>query len=330
MPASRGVAAVLVERLDGDARPDERDALVQAEEVSAALGQQGFRVQRLETGLDLGDLLNRVRSLAPRFVFNLVESLAGNGALIAVVPALLRGAGLRVSGCDAEALWLTSQKVLAKRWLRRHDVPTPDWIENRPDVDRSSAAGRWIVKSVWEHASLGLDDGCVVSGAEEVAGRLRESKERHGGEWFAERFVDGREFNVSLLEIEGRPAVLPLAEIDFGTLPASRPRIVGYAAKWMPGSIEYRATERVFPPLPGPLAAELARLAERCWQLFGLAGAARVDVRLDAAGAPWVLEVNANPCLSRDAGFYAAAARYGLSYEAMVGHIATAALEPPP
>ena len=47
-------------------------------------------------------------------------------------------------------------------------------------------------------------------------------------------------------------------------------------------------------------------LAVECWRLFDLAGYARVDFRVDSRGQPWILEINANPCLSPDAGFAAA------------------------
>jgi D-alanine-D-alanine ligase len=324
---NRGVVAVLCERLVGDARPDEKDAQVQAAEVSAALTSLGYEAVRVDIGLDLGELLDRMAALQPQVVFNLVESLGGQGALIATVPALLESRGYRVTGCDAESLYLTSHKVLAKQFLRQNGLPTPDWASagNLPAIDH----GTWIVKSVWEHASLGLDDGCVVTGADALRRRLAASAASYGGEWFAERFVDGREFNVSVLGIEGRARVLPVAEICFDGYAGNKPRIVGYAAKWQPEAVEYHATRRDFPALPAALAGEIESLVEECWRLFGLSGCARVDFRLDAGGKPWILEVNANPCLARDAGLYAAARQAGMSYEALIGAVVDASGQAP-
>jgi D-alanine-D-alanine ligase len=319
---NRGVVAVLRERLPGDARPDEKDALVQAAEVSAALTGLGYEVVCVDVGLDLCELLDRLALLQPQAVFNLVESYGGQGALIATVPALLESRGYRVTGCDAHSLYLTSHKVLAKQLLCHNGLPTPDWASagDLPAVDH----GTWIVKSVWEHASLGLDDGCVVTGAEALRRRLASSAAQHGGEWFAERFVDGREFNVSVLDVDGRVRVLPVAEICFDGYARAKPRIVGYAAKWEPEAAEYHATRRVFPALPAGLARDIESLVRECWRVFGLSGCARVDFRLDAGGKPWILEVNANPCLARDAGLFAAVTQAGLSYEALIGAIVDA------
>lgn len=319
MSEDRGVVAVLCERIAEDARPDERDSQVQAHEVSAALAGLGYVPARVEVGLDLGELLDRLLSLEPQVVFNLVESFAGHGALIATVPGLLESRGYRITGCDARSLYLTSHKILAKQYLRQNGLPTPGWCSagDLPANDH----GTWIVKSVWEHASLGLDDGCVVTGADAVRRRIAASTSQHGGEWFAERFVDGREFNVSVLGIDGGVQVLPVAEICFDGYARGKPRIVGYAAKWQPEAVEYHATRRDFPVLPAGLAADIESVVRECWQVFGLSGCARVDLRLDGDGKPWILEVNANPCLARDAGLFAAAVQAGMSYESLIGGI---------
>jgi D-alanine-D-alanine ligase len=99
--------------------------------------------------------------------------------------------------------------------------------------------------------------------------------------------------------------------------------MVGYQAKWDERSPEFGRTPRTFefPPRDAALLADLAAISRRCWSLFGLRGHARVDFRVDEGGVPWVLEVNANPCISSDAGFTAAAARAGLSMRDTVARI---------
>ena len=184
----------------------------------------------------------------------------------------------------------------------------------------------FIVKAVWEHGSLGLDESSVAKGADATR-VIEERTERFGTEHFAERYVEGREFNLALLEERGRARVLPIAEILFENWVEGTPRIVGYDAKWtrrQRGLYRHAAALRAGEAEPA-LAAQLEKLAKSCWDLFNLAGYARVDFRVDADGKPWILEVNVNPCLNPDAGFAAAAATAGLSYRDLIGRIIDAA-----
>jgi len=321
------------EAIGADARADELDTLVQVEQVSAVLRQLGYHVSTLQTGLDLGAALATVKAQRPDCVFNLVESLGGDGRMVHFIPTLLRIAGVAFTGSDGDAIYLSSQKQLAKNWMRLNGIPTPASITGDGAANAAAVTdidSRWIVKSLWEHASFGLDDGCVVGGLKPAQARIAACEARYGGEWFAEQFVDGREFNIAMLEQDGQPLVLPIAEIGFSGFPPGKPKIVGYAAKWDEDAPEYLATPRTFPTLPGSLAKALNGVVRKCWKSFGLSGYVRVDLRVDAGGNPWVLEVNANPCLSRDAGFAAAAQQAGIDYESLIQLVVEAGLRTGP
>lgn len=314
--------------------PDERDVLVQMEAIAAALTAIGHPAEPLPCTLDLSRFRRRVEALRPDLVFNLVESLGGTGRLIHLAPALLDAMGLTYTGACAEAIQLTSHKLLAKDRLRALGLPTPDWVgpfpPDLPAVSAGAASAadqpaRWIVKSLWEHASIGLDESAVVlcDRADQVPGMLRARAHALGGACFAEHFVEGREFNLSLLAGRDGPEVLRPAEILFEGYPPAALRIVGYRAKWEAGSYEYHHTPRRF-DFPGGDEALLDRLKDlalRCWHGFGLNGYARVDFRVDANGRPWVLEINANPCLSPDAGFAAALEASGVGYAEAIQRI---------
>ncbi|GBD41599.1 D-alanine--D-alanine ligase [bacterium HR39] len=237
-----------------------------------------------------------------------------------LVAWVLEALGVPFTGARGTALAVTTDKLLTKRLLRRHDLPTPDWVTAAAE---RVPAGRWILKPRFEDASVGIDEAAVVD-APRVAAELA----RRGRAVFAERYVEGREFNLSLLEVDGRPRLLPPAEIDFSAFPPGMPRIVGYDAKWRPESFAYRNTPRVFldPAREPELFNRLAAIALRCWRLFELSGYARIDLRVDAEGRPYVLEINANPSLAPDAGFLAAAARAGLTPVEVMRHILEAAL----
>jgi D-alanine-D-alanine ligase len=210
--------------------------------------------------------------------------------------------------------------------LEAAGLPTPAWSE-APQW-RGIDEGRWIVKSVTEDASLGLDDAAVVCGKDAVVARAQECAARHGGRWFAERYVHGREFNVAIIEREGEPHMLPIGEIVFERWDAQKPRIVGYAAKWQEATAEYRDTVRTYGRDEGDrtLKQALEQVSRDCWNLFRLTGYARVDFRVDSEGRPFILEVNPNPCLEPDAGLPASCTQAGIAYDVLIEDIVRAAL----
>lgn len=326
-PQGGALVVVLHNAVPPDAAPDERDAIVEAETVRAALVELGHEVLLVPCSLALDDAAAALRDARPALVFNLVESVGADGRLIVLAPALLEHLRLPYTGSPLDAVYLTSNKLLAKQLLRAAGIRTPEGCALEPDSPPPTFCGPYIVKSVWEDASIALDDASVVADGAHLGRALQRLDPAHGP-YFVERFVDGREFNISLVAgpAGGSLEPLPVAEIRFDAFPEGKPRIVGYAAKWDERSFEYSHTPRSFELQPddGPLAAQLQQTARRCCELFGLRGYARVDFRVDADG-PTVLEVNVNPCISPDAGLAAAAARAGLSGAAIVQRIIDAA-----
>jgi D-alanine-D-alanine ligase len=296
-----GKVVVLHDAAAANGAADAADVLAEAAYVSQGLESLGYEPVIVPVNLDLGALESTLHALNPRLAFNLVESIAGRGDLIHVVPALLESLQLPFTGCSALAQWRTSNKLTAKRRLMDNGIATPEIYVSGP---AKSPPGPWIVKSVWEHASLGLDEDSVVADGGAISAVSARRAREHGGQWFAERFVPGRELNVAILAGERDPTVLPVAEIRFEGFPEGKPRLVGYAAKWDPTSKEYAGTVRSF-AVERRLSATAAKIALECWEVFELSGYARVDFRVDAQGRLWVLEINANPCLSPDAGFAA-------------------------
>ncbi len=302
-----------------DARPDELDTLVQVDAIRAALLELGHEVATVPFSLDLEAARKALRQQAPDLVFNLVESVEGAGRLLHLAPALLEFLGIPYTGSGAESLFVTSNKVLAKEILRAHSIHTAPWYTLADlAADGPVPSGPYIIKSIWEHASVGLDEDSVVEAdrREVLRQACIERGKGPGGECFAEAFLTGRELNVALLADEGGPRALPVSEILFHDYQEGKRKVVGYRAKWHEDSFEYSHTPRRFgfPPEDAPLLETLADTARRCWRIFGLGGYARADFRLDASGTPQVLELNANPCLTPDAGYAATVAQAGLRY----------------
>jgi D-alanine-D-alanine ligase-like ATP-grasp enzyme/ribosomal protein S18 acetylase RimI-like enzyme len=316
--------AIVHDRIAQDARVDERDALEQAEIVRELLASLGHTSVRLEATSDLDALGARLRSEAPGLVVNLVESLDGIAERIHWVPRWLESLGLPFTGGGSAAIRVTSNKLEAKRRLRAAGVPTPDWVE--PGAEPPEAKRRWLLKPIFEDASIAIDDDAVVeAGGAELRARMEARARQVGRAVFAEAYVEGRDFNVGLLAKPGGIEVLPAAEVEFENWPEGKPRLYGFAAKWDPRSLEWDRTPTVFGSA-GPLAPRLEALVRECAALFGLSGYARVDFRVDASGTPLVLEVNSNPCLSPESGYLEAAALVNLTPRDVMERIVDAAL----
>jgi D-alanine-D-alanine ligase len=263
-------------------------------------------------------------------------------ALFLTTHKLLAKERLRQAGLPTPS-WMESREILHEGHEEHEDEDAKDHRGqsgkegakggNRPSTSLSisssfpscSSCTSWIIKGVWEQGSRDMDDDAVLTGvgSMEVREQLRQRAAASGRPCFAEQFIEGREFNIAVLAGPEGPEVLPAAEIDFSVFPPKKPRIVGHRAKWQADSFEYHHTPRRFDfdAADGPLLAELRCLAESCWTLFALRGWARVDFRVDAAGRPWILEINSDPCLSPDAGFAAALGQASISFDEAIRRI---------
>lgn len=320
--------------------PSTSDVLAQVALVEDALAELGLPAVRAAAGdaESLAALRTKALAMPGTVVFNLMEAPAGSPYLHPGSAASLEIAGIPFTGSPASTLWLTTDKIATRAVLAAEALPVPSGgrldLADPEVLDHVLARvpPPWILKPAWEDASVGIEGNPVCANREEaleLAARLAERFPREP--ILAERFLPGRELNVSLLADPERPGgveVLPVAEILFQDFPAGLPRVVGYEAKWLEDSFAYIHTVRAFldDPRDAPLEERIRRMAKRAWSACGLAGYARIDLRLDEDGEPYILEVNANPCLAADAGFMAAADRAGLTPRQVVQRILAAAV----
>jgi D-alanine-D-alanine ligase len=298
--------------------------------VVKALKRLGHSVMPIPCTLDLAALRRKLMRAKPEVVFNRVESLGGSDSMMAAVTLLLEAMELPFTGNSSAALVATASKVYVKERLRRAGLPTPKWI----NTDRGwseNGDGKFILKSVYEHASYQLDDASVVhvTSQAQICDLLHDRETTTGRAHFAEQFIEGREFNLSL--IGAPPRVLPPAEIDFSAFPVGKERIVSDSAKCDQTSFEYHNTERLFDfaARDHRLLDQIRNLAAQCWRLFELTGYARVDVRVDPDQQPWILEINTNPCTLPESGFAAAWERSSGEYHNLIQAILDAAIATP-
>lgn len=301
------------------------------EAVASALRQAG-EVIHLEANADLPSAL---RQTHPDIVFNIAEGLRGVSRE-AQVPAFCEFYGIPYTASDPLTLALALDKQRAKEAFRARGVPTP-WstvLGDGPAFGRDDRRGNgpWIVKPVQEGSSMGIPARAYCVTWRDVERRAQEIRQDYEQPALIEAFLPGREFTVGILGNGAGAHALPPVEIRFEALPADAPPIYGYEAKWV-----WDTTER---PLdifacPAPVDAALGELLActslAAYHALGCRDWARVDLRLDAAGAPHVLEINPLPGILPDprqnSCLPKAARAAGISYDDLILSVLHFALE---
>ncbi len=311
---------ILINRLSDQPSADEIDVIDQVEAVEKSLDELKLDHEREFVDTNLGTLIDKLNSEPGGIAFNLVESLNNNGGLVYFIPALVESLNYPLTGNPSDAMFLTTQKPLAKKLMTALDIPTPKWW-HAADPFTPEPGRQYMVKPSREDASVGINDENVFNGSDPAI--LTDFRIRWGDHFFIEEFISGREFNLSVLGGPDGPEVLSPAEILFKDFPAGKPTIIGYAAKWDESTFEYLNTVRTFdfPESDRELLIQLSEICLRCWSAFHLRGFARVDFRVDENNRPYVLEINANPCISPDSGFYNAALQSGYTFTQVVQRI---------
>ncbi len=318
---------------DDDTGPDITSVKESAKAIAGALRECGHRVEIAGVhGTDVYAVLARLGADKPDLLFNLCESMDGDPANEPTFAGLLDLFRIPYTGADLVALACCLHKQRTKDILVAHGVPTPAYrfLARPRDLDDPALDALdypWFVKLAHEDASLGITEANVARDAAALRARSRELMTEFRQPVLAERYIEGREVNVTLFGWGPEVEVLPLHEIDFAAMPSDRPRIVSYAAKWDEQHVDYAGTKPV--PLRGVDAAtiaEIERVSIAAWRALELRDYGRVDLRVDDAGVPWVIDVNPNPDISPDAGVARAAAAAGMPYPQMVGRIAELAM----
>ena len=295
--------------------PDQQ-ILESVEAVEAALVAEGHRVERVPVHPD-GRWFERVRRGKYDLVFNLCEGVAGVADMEPAVIAALEMLRIPCTGASSWTAALCLRKPLVNAILDRAGLPVPRWGVVRRGAPLPTVGFPAICKPAAEDASIGVEQRSVVRTMKALTARVEAMLERWD-EVVVQRYVDGREVNVGIVGNQ----VLPIAEIDFAAMPRGLWRIVSYRSKWDEGSDEDLGAVPTCPAdLPSELTARLAEIALAAWRVVGGTGYGRVDFRIDRAGRPWLLEVNANPDFSPSAGLARMARTAGLDYAALVRRV---------
>jgi D-alanine-D-alanine ligase len=299
-----------------------------ADHLIGVIAGRDLAVTALGVGDDVAATIEEIRRREPDAVFNLCESVCGDSRFEPLLPLLMEKDGIAFTGSGSFALSLALHKHKAKEILRARQVPTPGAaLLSRPDQP-VNLPFPLIVKPSREDASVGIYSESVVHDQGALATRVAHILDHYRQPALVEQYIEGREIYVSLLgRLDGPPEALPFFEIDFSALPPDRPRIVSFEGKWVEGSVEYEGTKPVLCQLSDDLRQRVTAAARGAFEALELRDYGRVDIRLDDAGTPYVIDVNPNCDLSHQAGGFSRAARAaGLTYDDVVFRILDLAL----
>ncbi|ADY14384.1 ATP-grasp domain-containing protein [Sphaerochaeta globosa] len=295
---------ILHNQIPSDAPEDVLDILRQAQWIAEILTEKGYATTLLPYSLSALEQLEK-----SVVVFNLVDSAPKEELLSYLVPGILESLHLRYTGCSLSSLFLSTDKVLAKRLLSEHTLPTPALYS------KESEKGLYLIKPTTQDASVGLDEQCLVE-HDRVQAVLREKEQEVGCPCFAEQYIDGREFTVCMYGTKEEAHILPPYEWVFNDY-GQNAKIITYDAKWTENTFGYEhiTAKYTHDEADKALLQQLVQISTSCWNVFDLHGYARVDFRVDDQNRPYILELNANPSFY---GFYHLAKEWLFSFEDIV------------
>ncbi len=308
-------------------RLSEESVAEMAQQAHDALRTIGIEATLVPLQRSLLNFLGRVRELAPDALINLCEGYYGRPQWESNVAGIFELLGLKFTGNAAKTLAFCQDKFKAKAVLRAAGLPTAPAQLMLTGGEPLELKFPLIVKPNSEDASLGIYPDSVVRDEEAFRRQVRHVLDSYKQPVLAEAFIDGREFNVSVME-NGAVTPLPVSEIDFSAMPKDMPRILGYEAKWFEDNPLYQRTPPICPaPVDEEIRARLQGLAADAFRTMGCRDYARVDFRMDAKGRPFILEVNPNPDISTNAGYARALKAGGIAYASFWGAMIDNALK---
>ena len=296
--------------------------------VEKALVESGYQVTCIPLSLPFGKTRNTLVQLKTDVVFNLFEGFPGYPETEADICQILTDLGVPYTGCPPKALQLALNKAETKSLLKAGGINTPDFqLLTSRTLSAFSLEFPCIIKPNSEDASHGITEASVVGNFQAMKVQVdKVSMQYQTGEVLVEEFIDGREFNATVVG-NIRKQVLAISEIEF-SLPPGLPSIITYAGKWEVESQYYQGTKPVCPAQITEIEKQkIIEIAEKACIITNCRGYARVDIRMNKQGRIYVLEVNPNPDISPDSGAALQAKTAGITYTEFINKLVLQAME---
>ncbi|MBM3989566.1 MAG: ATP-grasp domain-containing protein [Planctomycetes bacterium] len=299
-----------------------------ARAIAEALTSRGHRATAVGVPPEREGVLRAVAAVRDELVFNLVEGLGGDSRFEQAMAWLYELHGVRYTGSGPRAMALCMEKPVTKAVLEAAGLPVPrGTVLARGDESVAGLRFPLMVKPAREDASHGISIDSLVRDEAALRAQARRMIDTYAQPALVEEYIPAREINVALLGGSRGVEVLPLSEIDYSLFASDEPHLVTYAGKWIEDSRDWDLTKVIAARDLAPAqSARIESVARGAFETLELRDYARVDLRLDERGEPFIIDVNPNPDISPGAGFHLAAERAGLSYSELVERVVHSAL----
>ncbi len=267
-----------------------------AKEAAQALASKGAAVTLFPI---TEDSIETISAISSDVIFNLIEWDGQDFAKNLHAVTLIERLGIPFTGSTRDVIEKTSNKQFMKPFLNKHNLPTPIWqlfatgLEDiRPDFCYPV-----IVKTTLIHCSIGLGRDAIANNKNDVARIVKQKIAEFGQPVIAEEFINGREFQITVLERQGGAKVLPPAEITFKS--HGTDAFLSYESRWVEDSEEFHTSGVKVASIPDELRKRFEDISVKAFRLFGIRDYARLDIRMRDSEI-FILEANSNPGLGDD------------------------------
>lgn len=286
--------------------------------VSVALIKLGHIVQTLALKPPLSLAQTEIQRIEADVVFNLFEGFDGWPESEAAVAYYLENLGVCFTGSPSQALRICENKAAIKSLISSYGIATPDWQVMYPGcTEKFRLEFPCIVKPLGEHASHGLSPESVVRDVSELTAQVELVWQNYRHRSLVELFLPGREFRATMIE-NGHLTLLPIEEIIYN-LPAEKPRLLTYSAKWIKGDEYFVGTSEQCPAdIDQSLKQKIGIIAASAFVLARCRDYASIDLRLNGNGDPMVIDINPNPDISHEGGIKLPIKALGMDYLAFI------------
>jgi D-alanine--D-alanine ligase len=305
-----------------------RDAVI--DQIKDALLSLNYNVVLLPANQSISRIINGIKQEKPDLIFNLIETFRNTDKFEFNITALLEMTGIPFTGSSSGSIFLSNDKYLTKKIFNFHNVSCPDFfvvpLKEEAIIPRGFEFPLFV-KPVHEDASIGIDENSFVESEEALKKKVSEIHEIIKDDALVEKYIEGREFFVSILSSGKTLKPLQLLELDFSKWPPNKQKIYTYEAK---SQYELGLPEMIGLKMPNDLSNEdknkIYDMAIKGYRAMGARDYARFDVRLDKEGKVYILEANLNPYLEQNDEMAYAAEFSGLNHEQLIDKIVEAAL----